>query len=148
MLAFTEKTIFNHSGKEILMKKVITVTGMWILLSMAGCSDNNKTSSAPTAPTVTDIEQAMVNEYVAMGVDKETAAKMVGLEKVNKCDSPDDKKNPGVHVCEVKAKVTMAADKTGKEGAIIKVAIRQQDGKWETVEGIINEGHEPEAPVK
>ena len=125
------------------MKKVITVTGLWVLLSLAGCSSNKAGS-----PSVGDIEQAMVNEYVSMGVDKETAAKMVGLEKINKCENADEKQNPGVHICEIKAKVSMAADSSGKDGAIIKVAVRQQEGKWETVDGLINEGREPEVPVK
>ena len=125
------------------MKKVITVTGIWVLLSMAGCS-GNKTGS----PSVADIEQALINEYVAVGVNKETATKMVGLEKIDTCNVVDDKQKPEVYVCEVKAKVDMVADKTGKEGAKIKVALRQQDGKWETVEGVVNEGKEPEVPVK
>jgi hypothetical protein len=123
------------------MKRVITLAGLCILFGLTGCS-GKKTN----APSVSEIEQAMINEYVAVGVDKEAAAKMVGLEKINKCENADEKQNPGVHICEVKAKTSMAIDSSGKEGAVIKVAVRQKDGQWETVEGLINEGREPEVP--
>ena len=114
------------------MKKFLIKVGFVLVpvLMFTGCTGNG--------PNVRQIEQAMRDEFVNAAQNKKIdPAKYVILSKVDNCET--DKEKTDVFVCVVFADEKMIPSADGKTPAKIRVAVKKENDKWVTVDGVVPE---------